>query len=265
MDLATCIGLFAAIGMLFWTLWSGSGGQLVTFWDAPSAILVAGGSLFIVLMTQALDKFLSLFKVLKQSFFAKRQPVSDTIQQIVQLGELARREGVLSLENALGDVKDEFLTNGIRLVIDGTAAGEIEQILEAELEAMEQRHDQGKGILDMAGKYSPAMGMIGTLIGLVAMLKNMEDPSGIGTGMAVALLTTMYGAILAKMVFLPLADKLGFRDDEDMLLRTVFLRGILSLQAGDNPRITQAKLAIYLPVDRREALEESGAKDKEEG
>ena len=257
MDLATLIGLLAAIGMLFWTLWSGSDGQLVAFWDGPSAVLVVGGSLFIVLMTQALDKFLALFKVLKQTLFAQSQSVNDTIVQIVQLGELARREGVLSLENALGDIDDEFLVGGIRLVIDGTAAGEIEQILESELDAMEQRHEQGKGILDMGGKYAPAMGMIGTLVGLVAMLKNMADPSQIGAGMAVALLTTMYGAILANVVFLPLADKLGYRHEEEMLLRTVVLKGILSLQAGDNPRITQAKLAVYLPADRRSGLEDA--------
>lgn len=262
MDLATCIGLFAAIGMLFWTLWSGSGGALVTFWDAPSAVLVIGGSLFVVLMTQALDRFLALFKIVKQGFFNRRRSISESIQQIVRLGELARREGVLSLENALGDIDDEFLVNGIRLVIDGTAAGEIEQILDAELEAMEQRHEQGKGILDIAGKYAPAMGMIGTLIGLVAMLKSMEDPSQIGTGMAVALLTTMYGAILANMVFLPLADKLGFRHEEEMLHRTVVLKGILSLQAGDNPRITQAKLAVYMPAARREELEAGQRKDE---
>ncbi len=264
MDLATAIGLLAAAGMLVWTLWSGSGGALSTFWDTPSAVLVLGGSLFVVLTTQALDKFLTLFGVLKRSFFVKRRTVAQIIEQIIKLGELARREGVLSLENALGDVEDEFLANGIRLVIDGTAAGEIEQILEAELEAMDGRHSQGKGILDTFGKYSPAMGMIGTLIGLVAMLQSMDDPSQIGTGMAVALLTTMYGAILANMLFLPLADKLSYRHEEEMLLRTVMLRGILSLQAGDNPRVTQAKLSVFLPVNLRDSIEGPGGPKKEE-
>jgi chemotaxis protein MotA len=254
MDLATAIGLLAAAGMLVWTLWSGSQGHLSTFWDAPSAILVGGGSIFVVLSTQALDKFLSLIRVVKRSIFVRRQTVSHTIEQIISLGELARREGVLSLENALGDVEDEFLANGIRLVIDGTAAGEIEQILDAELEALEQRHGQGKAILDTFGKYAPALGMIGTLIGLVAMLQSMDDPSQIGTGMAVALLTTLYGAVIANMVFLPLADKLSYRHEEEMLLRTVMLKGILSLQAGDNPRITQAKLAVFLPVNLREQI-----------
>jgi chemotaxis protein MotA len=263
MDLATGIGILAAIGMLVWSLWSGSDGALGTFWNTPSVILVIGGTLFVVLTTQALDKFLALFGVLKRSLFARRQTIPQIIEQIIHLGELARREGVLSLENALGDIDDDFLKNGIRLVIDGTAANEIEQILEAELDAMDGRHGQGKGILDLFGKYSPAMGMIGTLIGLVAMLKNMSDPSQIGTGMAVALLTTMYGAILANVFFLPLADKLSYRHEEEMLLRTVMLKGILSLQAGDNPRVTQAKLAVFLPINLRETISGPGSKDKE--
>jgi len=249
--------------MLFWALFSSSGGQIGVFVDTPSIILVLGGSMFVVLCTQALDRFLSLMSILKRSLLHKRRSVVAVIEKIISLGELARREGVLSLENALDEVEDEFLANGIRLVIDGTAANEIEQILEAELEAMDGRHTQGKGILDMFGKYSPAMGMIGTLIGLVAMLQNMSDPSQIGSGMAVALLTTLYGAILANMVFLPLADKLGYRHEEEMLLRTVMLKGILSLQAGDNPRVTQAKLSVFLPVKDRETISGPGNARKE--
>ena len=130
-------------------------------------------------------------------------------------------------------------------------------------DAMDGRHSTGKGILDTFGKYAPAMGMIGTLIGLVAMLQNMSDPSQIGTGMAVALLTTMYGAILANMVFLPLADKLSYRHEEEMLLRTVMLKGILSLQAGDNPRVTQAKLSVFLPADRRDEIEGPATRKQE--
>lgn len=263
MDLATSIGILAALGMLFWALFSSSSGQIGVFVDTPSFILVMGGSLFVVLCTQALDRFLSLISILKRSLLHKRRSVVAVIEKIISLGELARREGVLSLENALDDVEDEFLANGIRLVIDGTAANEIEQILEAELDAMEGRHAQGKGILDTFGKYTPAMGMIGTLVGLVAMLKNMSDPSQIGAGMAVALLTTLYGAILANMVFLPLADKLGYRHDEEMLLRTVMLKGILSLQAGDNPRVTQAKLSVFLPVKDRETISGPGTAKKE--
>ncbi len=254
MDLATGIGLLAAIGMVIWSMWTGSKGQLDVYWDPPSAILVIGGSIFIVLITQPLERYLALWKVIKCSFFAKRQTIPQTIDLIVRLGELARREGVLSLENALGEVQDDFLANGIRLVIDGTSAAEIEQILNAELEAMDQRHAQGKGVLDLFAKYAPAFGMIGTLMGLVAMLLNMDDPKKIGPGMAVAILTTFYGAIIANVLCLPLSDKLSYRNDEEMLVRTVMVKGILSLQAGDNPRVTQAKLAVFMPLDRRSAL-----------
>lgn len=260
MDLASLIGLIAAIAMVVWSLWVGTGGQLGVYWDTPSAILVLGGTVFVVLTTQAMDRFLRVHKVYLRGFRSKSMSINDTIQKIVVLGEQARREGVLSLENSLNSLDDEFLKNGLRLVIDGTAAGEIEQILTSEMEAMEQRHGQGKSVLDLVAKYAPAFGMIGTLMGLVAMLKNMSDPKAIGPGMAVAILTTFYGAVIANVLCLPMSDKLSFRNEEEMLLRTVMMKGILSLQAGDNPRITQAKLAVYLPMDKRSALDGADAK-----
>lgn len=263
MDLATLIGLVAAISMVLGSLWVGTSGQLGVYWDTPSAILVLGGTLFVVLMTQSIERFLRVHKVYLRGFFGKVMTIPETIEKLVALGEQARREGVLSLENTLNDIDDEFLKNGIRLVIDGTAAGEIEQILTSELEAMDQRHNQGKTILDLVAKYAPAFGMIGTLMGLVAMLRNMDDPKAIGPGMAVAILTTFYGAVIANVLCLPLSDKLSYRNEEEMLLRTVMMKGILSLQAGDNPRITQAKLAVYLPVDRRASINGIEGKKRE--
>lgn len=254
MDLATSIGWLAALGMCFWSLWVGTSGNVGVFWDSPSAILVFGGTIFIVLMTQAMDRYFGLWRVIKRGFFTRRQSLVSVVEQIVRLGEVARREGVLSLEGALKDIDDEFLANGVRLVIDGTGAAEIEQILAAELEAMDSRHGQGKAVLDLIAKYAPAFGMIGTLMGLVAMLNNMDDPKKIGPGMAVAILTTFYGAMIANVFCLPLSDKLSYRNEEEMLLRTIMVKGILSLQAGDNPRITQAKLAVYLPARDREAI-----------
>jgi chemotaxis protein MotA len=254
MDVATFIGFLAAITMVVWSIWSGSGGQVQVYWDTSSAILVIGGAVFLVLMTQPLERYLAFFTVVKGSFFSRRMTVSQVIQEIVQLGEQARRNGILSLESSLAKIPDEFLRSGLQLVIDGTAGDEIEKILNSELEAMDQRHGQGKAMLDLFAKYAPALGMIGTLVGLVAMLLNMDDPKKIGPGMAVAILTTLYGAIIANILCLPLADKLSYRHDEEMLLRTVMLKGIISLQAGDNPRVTQAKLAVYLPARRRSAL-----------
>ncbi len=255
MDIASVVGLLASIGMVVWSLWAGTGGAVGVYWDTPSAILVLGGTLFTVLNTQSLDRFLGVFKVVKLHFFSKSQTVAQTIELIVKLGELARREGVLSLENHLNEVQDEYLANGIRLVIDGTAASEIEAILAGEMEALDQRHSQGKNILDLTAKYAPAFGMIGTLMGLVAMLSNMDDPKAIGPGMAVAILTTFYGAVIANVFCLPTSDKLSYRHEEEMLLKTVMLKGILSLQAGDNPRVTQAKLSVYLPPRTRDKIE----------
>lgn len=254
MDLATWIGCLAALGMCFWSLWVGAGGNVGVYWDRPSAILVVGGTIFVVLMTQAIDRYFGLWRVIKRGFFTRRQRLSAVVDEIVRLAEIARREGVLSLEGAIKNIDDEFLANGIQLVVDGTAAGEIEQILNAELEAMDSRHSQGKSILVLIAKYAPAFGMIGTLMGLVAMLNNMDDPKKIGPGMAVAILTTFYGAIIANVFCLPLADKLSYRNEEEMLLRTIMVKGILSLQAGDNPRVTQAKLSVYLPAKERQAV-----------
>lgn len=251
MDLATAVGLLAALGMVVWSLWAGTNGQVGVYWDTASVILVIGGSFFTVLCTQTPEKFLGIIKVVKRSLFCRRHTIGNVIETIVRLGEIARREGVLALEHELDRISDPFLANGIRLVVDGTAATEIEQILNAEMEALDQRHTQGKTSLDLVAKYAPAYGMIGTLMGLVAMLSNMDDPKKIGPGMAVAILTTFYGAVIANVFCLPLADKLNYRHEEEMLLRTVMLKGILSLQAGDNPRVTQAKLAVYQPIPAR--------------
>ncbi len=264
MDIATWIGFLAAFAMFVWSLYTGSGGEIAVYWDTASVILVVGGSIFTVLTTQAMERYFAFFSIVKRSFFTKRLTPGRVIEQIVQLGEQARREGVLSLENRLDQLEDDFLANGLRMVVDGTNAEEIEKILTAELEALDQRHGQGKGILDLFAKYAPAFGMIGTLMGLVAMLLNMDDPKKIGPGMAVAILTTLYGAVIANMICLPLGDKLSYRHDEEMLLRTIMLKGILALQAGDNPRMIQAKLAVYLPIRGREALSAAAERKAEE-
>lgn len=263
MDLASTIGLLAAMAMVVWSLWVGTGGQVGVYWDSPSAILVLGGTAFTLLNTQAIEKIKNLFGIVRRGFFHRTPSIARTIEKIVELGEMARREGILSLEKRLEDIDDSFLANGIRLVVDGTAAPEIEQILNAEMEAIDQRHNQGKNILDLTAKYAPAYGMIGTLMGLVAMLKGMDDPKKIGPGMAVAILTTFYGAMIANVFCLPLSDKLSYRHEEEMLIKTVMLKGVLSLQAGDNPRVTQAKLAVYLPTAGRQRMEQAIAQGRQ--
>lgn len=254
MDLATLIGQLAAIGMLLWALWVSTGGNLFVYWDMPSAVLVIGGAIFVTMSSVMLGQFLSIFKVIKKTVFAKETPLVDLVKLIVDLGEMARRDGILSLENVAKDIQDPFLANGVRLVVDGTDAADIDSIMNAELEAADARHAKGKQVLDLFAKYAPAFGMIGTLVGLVAMLKNMDDPKKIGPGMAVALLTTLYGAILANMWFLPLADKLNLRNEYELMSQTIIIKGLLALHAGDNPRVIMAKLSVYLPPKEREEL-----------
>ncbi len=255
MDLATVIGLVAAVGLFLWSMVSSSGGDLMAFYDTPSAILVIGGSSFVTLLACRLDRFLALAKICKNAFFARGQKTHELIGQFIKLADTARREGVLALQNVIQQLPNPILANGLQMVVDGTDADTIKQVMEMEADAIDQRHAEGKAILDQMAKYAPAMGMIGTLVGLVVMLKNMEDVSKIGPGMAVALLTTMYGAIIANVLCLPLADKLSVRHDEEMLHLDIIRAGILGLQAGDNPRLLEMKLSVFLSPKMRAKIQ----------
>ncbi len=257
MDLATIIGLLVAVGLFGWALVSGAGDRSVVdmFVDTPSVILVVGGSIFITLLSCRLERFLALAKITKNAFFIRGNKPQELIGQLVKLSDVARREGILSLQNTIGEMKDPFVSNGLQMVVDGTDADTIKQVLELEIEAIDGRHAEGKAVLDLMGKYAPSFGMMGTLVGLVVMLANMEDVSKIGAGMAIALLTTLYGALIANMFCLPLADKLTAKHDEELLSLEIAKAGILGLQAGDNPRILEMKLAVFLSPKMRSQIE----------
>jgi chemotaxis protein MotA len=257
MDLATIIGLLVALCLFGWALVSGVGDDSVVdvFFDTPSVILVVGGSTFITLLSCRLERFLSLAKIVKNAFFLRGTKPHELIGQLVKLSDVARREGILSLQNTVTELRDPFLANGLQMVVDGTDADTIKSVLEMEMDALEQRHSEGKGVLDLMGKYAPAFGMMGTLVGLVLMLKNMDDVSKIGPGMAIALLTTLYGALISNVFCLPLADKLSAKHDEEMLIMDIAKAGILGLQAGDNPRILEMKLAVFLSPKMRSEIE----------
>ena len=260
MDLGTIIGLFAAFGLLMWSLYSGSGGDIFgTFLDPAAFVMVVCGSTFIVLLSCRMDRFLAMAKITMNAFFNRGRPPEVLIRELVKLADVARREGILSLQNTISEMQDTFLQNGLQMVVDGTEGDTVKQVLEFELEAIEQRHQEGKGVLDLFGKYAPAFGMIGTLVGLVVMLKNMDDPSKIGPGMAIALLTTMYGAVMANVICLPLADKLNAKHDEEMLSLEIAKAGIMGLQAGDNPRVLEMKLAVFLSPKQRTKLAAASA------
>jgi len=257
MDIATIIGLITGTVLLLWAILSKT--NLGTFIDYGSIAIVFGGALSAAMISFPIQNLLGVAKVVKNCFFSKsRNPVM-LIQELVEYAEVARRDGILALENIAGDIKDPFLVSGIQMAVDGTDPDLIETVMLSDLEAVEARHMEGKSLFDNIGRYAPAFGMIGTLIGLVIMLQNMSDPDSIGPAMAVALLTTFYGALLANLVALPLADKLGLRSREEMMLRMIVIKGVMAIQSGDNPRIVEQKLKTFLP-NRLRAMAEADSK-----
>jgi len=258
MDIATIIGLIIGPALLIWGM-IGDGSPMKMFIDYPSVAIVGGGALTAALLSFPLRDVLKVPKVVKHALFNKTRDPNELIRELVHFAEVARRDGILSLENSVRDIKDDFLVSGIQMAVDGTDPELIETILESELDAIEERHGTGKALFDNLGKYAPAFGMIGTLIGLVKMLANMSDPSQIGAGMAVALLTTMYGALVANMFALPVADKLAKRSSEEMFIKQIILRGVMAIQSGDNPRVVEQKLKTFLPVAQRSSAEEAAA------
>ena len=261
MDISTLVGLLVGLALIGWAIVSGAGDKVAAFVDVPSVVLVIGGTIAATLICYPLKSVLGVGKVIKNAFFYKAAEPSKLITDLVSYAEVARRDGILSLENMTKDIDDEFIVKGIQMAVDGTDPELIEQVMIGELESLVERHGEGKSIMDTVGKYAPAFGMIGTLVGLVIMLINMgADTSKIGAGMAVALLTTMYGAILANLIAMPLAEKLGRRSNEEVLLKTIIIKGVMSIQAGDNPRIVEQKLKTFLPPSMRG--EEGGGEER---
>jgi len=249
MDTGTTFGII--IGFTLIILAIQLGGGLTFFVDVKSLMIVAGGTIASTLISFPVSRVLGVMQVVKNAFLQKNLAPNATIENLVAFAEKARREGILSLENALEEVDDEFLKSGIRLAVDGVEPELIKDILDTELAFIEDRHKIGQSIFSTMGLYCPAFGMIGTLIGLILMLQQMEDPSAIGPGMALALLTTLYGAVMANVVFLPIAGKLRNRTAEEILIKEITIEGIMSIQSGDNPRIVKQKLQAFLSPQLR--------------
>ena len=245
MDFGILFGILGTWLLIIWAIVTG--GKLVWFLNPPSAILVIGASVTIIFFAFPANVVKSILKVAKKAFWNESSSIPKLIEDMVRYAEIARREGILSLENVTKEIEDEFVVRGIQMAVDGTDPELIEQIMENELENLIERHELGRKLFESLGKYAPAFGMIGTLVGLVIMLMNMSDPSAIGPGMAVAILTTLYGAVIANAVALPIADRLGRRSSEEVLYRTIIIKGIMSIQSGDNPRVVQQKLRTFLP------------------
>lgn len=256
MDIGTLAGLAIAVVAIFLSIIMG-GGDPAALINVPSILVVFGGTAGAIIASFPLANVLKVHTVVLKSVFGVPGDPAKTIKDLVGYAEVARREGILSLENHVEDMDDPFIVRGIKMAVDGTDPELIRTILDTELEALMDRHAQGKAILDTVGRMAPAFGMIGTLMGLIFMLQNMDDPSAIGPGMAVALITTMYGALIANVVTGPLAEKLGANDTEEVLLKTIVIAGVMSIQSGDNPRVVESKLLTYLPPAKRAAIEEA--------
>jgi chemotaxis protein MotA len=254
MDIMTLVGTLIAVGLLTYSCATGPGG-LALFIDIPSVMIVFGGTLGVFLMNFTIPDVKALVSVFLRTYLFKLNSPTEEIGRIVQYATLARKEGLLALEGKLKEVDDKFFAKGVQLVIDGFPPDTVRDIMELEAEWQKQRHATGKKMLDQIGAYAPAFGMIGTLVGLVQMLTSLDDPSKIGGGMAVALLTTLYGALIANVICIPLSGKLELRAKEEALLRELMIEGISAIQAGDGPQIIKEKLKTFVAPRQREAVE----------
>lgn len=252
MDIATVIGIVSGFGLIAMAIVMG--GSPGIFWDTTSVVVVFGGTIASSLVNYRLSDMLNVFSTLKNAFLSKGSSPETLIEKIVNFAVIARREGILALESHAKESGDEFLEKSIQLAIDGTAPELIKDILSTELAFMEDRHTSGQALLVAMGTYAPAFGMIGTLIGLVQMLSTMEDPSQIGAGMAVAIITTFYGAVLSNVFFLPAAGKLKNLTAVELLGKEIIIEGILSIQSGDNPRVVEQKLKSFVSPATRERV-----------
>ena len=251
MDLATVIGIVGAIAIIIAAMLLS--GSLSMFADVPSVLIVVVGSIFVVMSKFGLGQFLGAGKVAGKAFMFKIQDPAETIDEIVSLADEARKGGLLALEGK--EVGSDFLQSGIQLLVDGHDPDVVKTLMSKDKDKAVERHEIGSNIFSALGDVAPAMGMIGTLVGLVAMLSNMDDPKSIGPAMAVALLTTLYGAMLANMLAIPVADKLSLRRGEEDMSKSLIIDALLAIQAGQNPRVIDSMLRNYLPASQRKTEE----------
>ena len=256
MDIASLGGLIVALlCMIVGVFAAGIGfGDL---YDTASIFIAFGGSTACVIMSNPLSLTLGISKVYQKIFRVPTFDVKSKIMQLVSFSEKARRDGLLALEDDMDQLQDIFLKKALQLVVDGTDPEIVRNVMQIDLDAMEGRHAQSRAWFESLGVLAPAFGMLGTLIGLVGMLKNLGgDATAIGRGMATALITTLYGSFIANVFAIPAANKLKRRTDEEVIVRQIMIEGTLSIQAGDNPRIVQEKLTSYLTPNDRESFAE---------
>jgi chemotaxis protein MotA len=252
MDFMTILGIGLGLSLVLGAI--AMGGSMMVFWSMSAIMITVGGSFAALLINFQMPQISMVWRITKNAFSDEIKDIGELIQLFVRLGQKARREGLLALEDELADIEDPFLTNGMQMVIDGLEPELIRDIMDTEISSTHARHKLGQDVFKAWGALAPAFGMIGTLIGLIQMLTNLNDPSKIGPGMAVALLTTFYGALLANLIFIPMAGKLGIRSEGEIALKEAIVEGVLAIQAGTNPRILQEKMKAFASPRQREEM-----------
>jgi chemotaxis protein MotA len=252
MDIATIIGVLLGFLVVIGAIVAGGGWQ--TFIHIPSMALTLGGMLCATLIHFSLPQFLGIFSVIKKTIISKIPSQSELIQKMVNFAAINRRDGALALEQEIPNLENSFFIKGLQLLVDGRDSEQIRDFMSVEVQYLQDRHSTGKKILEFMGAAAPAFGMIGTLIGLVQMLRSLDSPDAIGGGMAVALLTTFYGALAANLVFIPLAGKLGIYSKAEATVIEMIVEGVCSIADGDNPTVVREKMQAFISQGRREEV-----------
>lgn len=255
MDIATVIGVIFGFIVIIWAILLGGSWRI--FWDVPSVAITIGGMLCSTLIHFSLPQFLGIFSVIKKTIVARIPPPGELIQGMVNYATINRRDGALALEEQIKKTSNAFLAKGLQMLVDGQEADEIKDMMSLEIQYLQDRHSNGKKILEFMGSAAPAFGMIGTLIGLVQMLRNLSSPDQIGAGMAVALITTFYGALTANLIFLPLAGKLGLYSKAEATAMEMIVEGIYAIAKGDNPTTVREKLQVFVSQSKRKTVKAS--------
>jgi len=252
MDIGTVIGLILGFGMITITLMMGGGVGI--FIDIPSVVIVVGGMLCAAMIHFSLPQVLGIFAIIKKTVMIKLQHPHEIIQQMVNFAAISRRDGALALEEQIRKTDNAFMVKGLQMLVDGQDEETVRELMNLEIQYLQERHAVGKKILEFMGASAPAFGMLGTLIGLVQMLRNLSSPDQIGAGMAVALITTFYGAILSNLVFIPLSGKLGIYSKAEIFSMEMTVEGICTISRGENPTVVREKMQAFISPNRRQEV-----------
>ncbi len=254
MDIATALGVILGFVVIFGTITYESGGSMAIFFNVPALAIVFGGTTCATMIHFSMGQFIGVISVVKKTLLSRIAAPQELIQRMVNYSAINRRDGALALEQEIGKARDQFLSKGLQMLVDGSDEHAIRDLLGLEIQYMEERHAMGKKILDFMGASAPSFAMVGTLIGLVSMLSKMENPDEIGRGMATALVCTFYGALIANLVFIPMGGKLGQYSKAEKISMEMILEGVCSIAKGDNPTAVSEKMQVFISAKRREAV-----------